>query len=175
MTFTGPNPHILRFANACEDSVKAAGDSRDCRKGGRIHGIHAYGNAVESRILQRLRQVVKEVPICGSVLYQEIARHLPLRLPEFRRADRQCALQRVSRTISKRPERRRGSPPVRRTFSTPRDDKELDHSEVIVDWKFGILRAFIPRSAIDAFIVAAIRDRDTKIGNARPNLSRSLS
>jgi hypothetical protein len=40
--------------------------------------------------------------------------------------------------------------------------------QVVGEWKFRILSAFIPSPAIHALVIAAVRDADAQVGNKTP-------
>ena len=63
----------LRFPDACEHTVKAAGHAGD---GGKLHGVdrvHADGDAAEAGVFQWLRQAFKQVAIGGKGQVQRAA------------------------------------------------------------------------------------------------------
>ncbi len=71
-----------------------------------------------------------------------------------------------SRTMSTKPLRNSGSPPVRRTLVIPSETNRPRHPEIVAYRELRELRPFAARAAIDAFVIAAIGDGDAQIADA---------
>jgi hypothetical protein len=70
-----------------------------------------------------------------------------------------------SRTISTRPRRSSGSPPVSRTLVMPRPTKRRMRRRYSSMPSSGYLRSDLARAAVDALVVAAIGDGDAEVVN----------
>ena len=53
-------------ANAGENPLKSAGDTRDARELFSIDGIHADRDAAQSCVLERLGEILEQVPVCSD-------------------------------------------------------------------------------------------------------------
>ena len=76
-----------------------------------------------------------------------------------------CGAQQAGPADGTMPLRRRGSPPVRRTFWIPGTDEDPDHPQVLFHGQLSKLSAVGAGAAIDALVVAAVGDGDTQVGN----------
>ena len=89
--------------------VVSVGHAGDAGKAVGIDGVHGDGDAAESGILQRLRQIGEQMTVGGEGNIERIAA-----------VDRSaCAASRVRGRTRRRPLRSSGSPPVRRIFVIP--------------------------------------------------------
>ena len=57
-------------------------------------------------------------------------------------------------------------------FFDTQGDEHAHHAEVVCNGQFGILRALCAGAAVDAFVVAAIGDRDAQVCNGAAMLVR---
>ena len=62
-----------RGANAAQHGVEAARDAGDALEGGRVYGVHAHRDAVESRGFERSGQRVEQMAVGGEGKIERLA------------------------------------------------------------------------------------------------------
>ena len=112
----------LRGADAGEHALVAARHAGDAGEDLGVDRVHADGDAVQAGSLQRLGERLQQMAVGGQRDVERVA-GLAGREVQCRRDRRRCAVWASSATISTRPERSSGSPPVRRTFSMPSETR----------------------------------------------------
>src|SRR6185437_77875 len=140
-------------ANPGQYSVETVGHACDARKFAVIDGVHADGDAIQSGIFQRLRQIFQEMSVRSERDVERLTR-----ADGKRGAVRvKCGshLRQFGDHANQAVAQERFAPGQTDFFYAQRDE-DAHHAEIIGNWQFGVLRALRTSAAVDALVVATI-------------------
>src|ERR1700674_869968 len=149
-------PRLPRCADSRQHALVSIRHTRDARKSLRIHRVHADRHAVESSVLQGLRDLSQQV----AVRRQGNFRLPAVRGPQLRelahKFDNALAQQRLAARQA--------------NLRNPEPNQYPRHPQIIFERKFPIPPAIRPRPAVNTPIVAAVRDRYPQVVDRAPEI-----
>lgn len=147
-------PRAFGGANARKHMIEAAGHASDARKDIRIDSIHAHRYAGQPRFFQGLSQTGKEMAVGGNGNVERLADSAKAspKLSQAHDHFRQKTLQ------------QRLAAGDSHLFDS-QSNEDPDHAQVVFHSKVRESYAAVSIPAVHAPVVAAIRDRDTQIGD----------
>jgi len=141
-------------ADAAQHGFKATGNASDALECRRIDGVHADGDALQARGFKRRCQRVEKMAVGGEGQVKRVAGKGAKTSELLDKLYEAAAQERFS---TREPD-----------LGDAEIDKELDEPQVLLNIELGILRSDFSRSAVNAFVVAAIGDGDAQIVDGSP-------
>ena len=143
--------HPAGGADAGENVVISVRNASDAGEAVGIDRIHGDSDAVEAGVFERLRHFGQQMSVGGDGDVERLAFGCAELREVMHEVDDASAKERFAARQADLRDAKRG--------------EHTRHTKVVREWQFGIDRALIAGAAVDALIVAAVRDGDPEVVN----------